>query len=669
MIFPEKNHRYKIKNQHKKEIEPSEVFLDHLIKKKEETGLSEKKFETPLNEKITRIVFSCFLFFLLILFFRVAYFQFIKGDVYSKASNQNRTRIQLVVPERGVVYDRNMKQLVWNNSSFNLVCDKRDLLALPSYGLKEIEEIARIIDKDPEEIKDKIENSENPRVLIFSNIPHQVLVLLESRINNFKGCKLESTFNRRYIDGSSLFHVLGFIRKISKEEVEKENNYSINDYIGKSGIEKYYENVLRGTPGKIEREKDAFGKKRGEETLNDPVTGNSLILHLDFGLQEKISESLKKNMERVGAEKAAVIALDPQTGGVIAMNSVPSVDNNFYSQAFTQQQWEEIELSESNLLLNRVTAGNYLTGSTIKPLIALAALEEEIISAEKKIFCPLELCLLNVYTGGRECFKDWEFHGWTDVRRAIAESVNPYFYIIGGGYTRPGFADSRLPSTFRGLGDEKMKKWLELFSWGKKTNIDLPDEKPGRVPDANWKKDHFQSLSEQNWTIGDNYNLSIGQGYIQITPLQIASSVSAIANGGTLYRPQIVNKIIDNSTTFEYVTSTNNFIGKVKKIEPEITRDNLADPQNIQTIKEGMRQAVTSGSARILNNLPFEVAAKTGTAQIPKQDHFHHWVTVFAPYENPEIVLTILVEEVEGLQSITLPVAKEVLEWYFENKQ
>ncbi len=659
--------KYKINTKRKDEIEFYEIFLDRLAKKKEEeSNLSEKKIEAPLDIKIIRIVLGCFLFLLLILFFRVSYFQTIKGDVYGQISERNKTRTHLSVPERGIIYDKSLKQLVWNDSSFDLICDKRYLFSSTIQGSEIINKISEIIEKDTEKLKEIIEKSEKSLILVEPNLSHQKLILIEANLEKLTGCNLEESFSRKYIESPSIFQFLGYTRRINEKEFAEKENYSINDYIGKSGIEKYYEDVLRGTPGIVRYEKDALGEKRGEETLTDSQPGKSLILHLDIDLQTKISESLEKNMERIGAQKAAAVAINPQNGGVLAMNSIPTVDNNFFNQLLTQEKWEEIKANGFNLLLNRAISGEYLTGSTIKPLIGLAALEEGIISAKKSLFAPLELCLLNRYSGLRECFRDWEFHGWTDMRRAIAESVNPYFYIIGGGYTRPGFADQRLPNSFQGLGDEKIKKWLNIFNWGEKTEIDLPSEIAGRVPDSEWKKNYFSNPSNQIWTIGDNYNLSIGQGDIRITPLQVATSFTAIANGSTIYQPQIVDKIIKNSSSLNYVTSTENLKNEIKNIEPKIIKENFADTENIEVIREGMRQAVTSGSARLLNDLPVKVAAKTGTAQIPKEGHFHHWLVLFAPYENPEIVLVFLVEEVEGLQSITLPVAKEVLSWYFK---
>ncbi len=669
MIFSEKNKRYKVNRQLKEDIEPHEIFLDKLARKKEEElGLSEQKLEVPLSEKITKFIFGIFLFIILALFAKTFHFQIIQGGNFSLLSEGNKTRILLIKPERGIIYDKNLKPLAENAPAFDLVCDKRDLFLSPFEGARKIKEIAGLIGKNPETLEKEIEESERSRVLVADNLSHETLVVLEAKINEFPGCEIEKNVIRNYFSGPLFFHLIGYTGKINKEELKIFKDYSVSDSIGKSGLERSYEDYLRGRPGKIQVEKDAFGNKKSEKLLELPEAGKNLILYLDSDLQTKIAEALEKSMKAVGGKRAAAVALDPRTGGVLALVSLPAIDNNLLNLPLTPEQWKELQTNELKPFLNRVVSGGYLTGSTIKPLIAAAALEENIISPDKNLYCPLELCLFNRYSGEKECYSDWKFHGWTDLRRAIAESVNPYFYMVGGGYIKPNFADGRLPQIFEGLGDSKIKKWLTLFNWGLKTGIDLPGEIEGRVPDSEWKKSYFQDTANQAWTIGDTYNLSIGQGYIRVSPLQVTTAFSAIANGGTLYQPEVVHYIINTSTSTNYATTyatTTEAISNKEEIKPKIIRENFADPQNLKIVREGMRQAVTDGSSRLLIDLPVKAAAKTGTAETPKKDYFHHWVTVFAPYEDPQIVLTVMIEEVEGLQSATLPVAQEVLNWYF----
>jgi penicillin-binding protein 2 len=229
------------------------------------------------------------------------------------------------------------------------------------------------------------------------------------------------------------------------------------------------------------------------------------------------------------------------------------------------------------------------------------------------------------------------------MRKAIAESCDVYFYTIGGGYkNQPG------------LGPSRIKKYLELFGWGNKTQIDLPGESEGFIPSPTWKKE----TKKENWWDGDTYNLSIGQGDILITPLQVATAFVAIANGGTLFQPQVVKQIIDNNKNV------------IEEIPSKILRENFIDPENLQVVREGMRMGVTGegaplASASSLNYLPVKVAVKTGTAETSKPNYYHKWITVFAPYDDPQIVLTIMIESVRDTQPTAIPVAKEVLNWYF----
>ena len=257
--------------------------------------------------------------------------------------------------------------------------------------------------------------------------------------------------------------------------------------------------------------------------------------------------------------------------------------------------------------------------------------------------CTGEVSIPNPYFPDKpSVFHDWKVHGWTDLRKALAQSCNVYFYLVGGGL-----------EDFNGLGVERIKKYLHLFGWGEIAGIDIPGEKKGLIPDPAWKEAYFENSADNIWRLGDTYNLSIGQGYIGITPLQVVASFGAIANGGKLYQPRIAHQILDAEKNV------------IETYNPKIIKENFIVPESLQIVREGMRDAVIYGSSVSLNSLPVEAAAKTGTAQIPRKDHYHSWVSFFAPYDNPEIVLTIIVEEVEEGQIAALPVAEETLNWYF----
>jgi penicillin-binding protein 2 len=642
--------KFKKKIKRIEEIEPQEIFLDNLAKKREaEIGLSEKKFEVLLSKNVFLRFLIIFFILIFFLFLKTFQLQIIEGKKYSQLSKENRQRTYLILPKRGVIYDKNGKQLVFNQPSFDLILDKRDL----KKGKKEREEIlkkiSQIIKKDFSQLKKEIEESDFSRILISENLDHQTLILLESKINSkeISGFQIEKNTIRDYLDGPIFSHLIGYTSKISKEEFKNLKNYSISDYIGKVGLEKSYEKVLRGEPGILEIERDAFGKKRSEKIISEPKEGKNLILHLDSELQKKIKESLLKNLKKRGGEKGVAVALDPKTGGVLALISFPDFDNNLFSKGIFKEKIEKILKDPLRPLFNRAISGEYSVGSTIKPLIALAALKEKIILPKEKINCQGVIFLEDPWHPKKFYkFQDWKVHGLTDLKKAIAESCNVYFYRLGGG-----------DKDFEGLGVNNIKKYLKLFGWGEISGIDLPGEEKGRIPDPQWKKNYFKNPEEKIWRKGDTYHLSIGHGYLLVTPLQVALAFSAIANGGKLLKPQVVKKIVDEKENL------------IKEFKPETIREDFIDQKDLQIVKEGMREAVIYGTAKILKNLPEKVACKTGTVESGKKGYYHHWIAVFAPYENPEIVLVILAEEIKGWQSAVLPVAKEVLKWYFEKER
>ncbi len=602
--------RRRIKLAFREDVEPHEILLDSLAEKEEkQLGLSEKKFEVPLLKKIIQGIFIfCFLAISLLLF-KTFQLQVIEGKSFNQLAEKNKFIIHQIQAERGVIYDKNMEQLVFNKLTFDLVCEGE----------------------------------------IVKNISHQELILFETRTNEYPNCQINTNVIREYKDGEVFAQILGYTGKIKREEFASAPEfYSISDFVGRTGVENYYESSLRKNPGKLRIERDVFGEMVSEEILSLPESGKSLVLWLDADLQRKLKEELEKKYKEIGARGATAIAMDPKTGGILALVSLPSFDNNLFQKGADPASLQSLldDPQKLNPLFNRAISGRYLIGSTIKPLIASAALEEKIISPQKRIYSagfievPHQYNPKIVYR-----FNDWTAHGWVDMKKAIAQSSNVYFYTIGGGY-----------GDQKGLGPTKIKEYLKLFGWQDLTGIDLPGEAAGFVPDIEWKK---KTLGE-GWWDGNTYQLSIGQEYLQITPLEVVTAITAIANRGKLLRPQVVQKIIDNSL---------GELNTIEEKEPEIIRENFINPENLQIVREGMRRAVTGfnspqASAVILNSLPITSAAKTGTAELGG-DRYNNWVTVFAPYEDPEIVLTIMIENVKGVQAAALPVAKAILNWYF----
>lgn len=636
------------------DIEPHEILLDKLAKRKEEElGISEKKFEVPLFKKIIQGLFISAIFIIFLLFAKTFQLQVIEGKNLLAQAKDNKFIIDEIQAERGVIYDRNLNQIVFNRPSFDLILEKGNLPQSGAEREKVLKEVSQILKVSFEDLEKKISESENPQVPISENLDYLTLITLETKISELPGFQIINNPVREYKDGETISHLIGFTGKIWAEELKTNPEvYSITDYIGRDGIEKSYEEFLRKNPGKLKIEKDALGNLISKEIIQYPESGKSLVLWLDSGLQKKIKEELGKEIQILGASGGVAVALDPKTGGVISLVSLPSFDSNLFQKGADQEELKKLLEDPKKLkpLFNRAISGQgYLTGSTIKPLIASAALEEKVISVNEKINCQGEIVVESKDVPGRiDIYHDWKTHGLTNIKKAIAESCNVFFYTVGGGYGERN-----------GLGPTRIKNYLELFGWGKKTGIDLPGEGEGFIPSPEWKKSYFKEKERQIWYDGDTYNLSIGQGFIAVTPLQVATAFSAIANGGKLLQPQVVKSIIG-------VSENSN-----QEIEPKIIRENFIDQNNLQIVREGMRQAVTSGSATgYLDLLPVSAAAKTGTAQTGKKDKygnelFYNWVTVFAPYEDPEIVLTIMIENVPQVSAVVLPIAKNVLEWYF----
>ncbi len=618
MFFSKRGLKIKRK---KVDIGPDEILIDALG---EEKDLANQP-EVPIGQKSVFIFSLLFLSIISLVFLRSFQFQILEHDKMLELSQKNQFISRSIKSQRGIIYDANLTPLVFNRSSASLYCDKDEFLKNHTNPQETIKNLASVLNVDPIRISDLI-REENKEIILVPNLDYSSSIIFEALSENFSGIYIKNESVRDYQKSQIFSHILGYYRKSG----------SI------TGLENSYNEILDFASGKIVIERDAKGRIISEKIESLPEAGQSLVLWIDAELQEKLYETIKNKLKDIGASKAVGIAMNPNTGGILALVSIPSYDNNLFSWGILDKDWQALQNDKSKPLLNRAISAKYPTGSTIKPLIAAAALEEKIISENLKFDCQGRIVVDNPYFPDKPyIFNDWRTHGLTSVTKAIAESCNVFFFTIGGGY-----------KNFKGLGVEKIKDYLEKFGWNQKTAIDLPGEVEGFIPDKEWKKNRF-SPPNNTWYPGDTYNLSIGQGYIGITPIEVISSVSALANGGRLLKPKLAKAVIDENKNI------------IQEFEPEIIREDIASQKTIEIVKRGMREGVTYGSSLMLNNLPVEAASKTGTAETGKKDVYHNWVTVFAPYKNPEIVLTILVEEVKGIQVATLPIARDVLNWYF----
>jgi penicillin-binding protein 2 len=361
-------------------------------------------------------------------------------------------------------------------------------------------------------------------------------------------------------------------------------------------------------------------------------------LTIDAELQRVAEESLKRVLHTYKKKRGAVIALDPRSGEILALVSLPGYDNNLFSKSISKEAFDVLINDPDKPLYSRAISGEYPPGSTFKLIIGAAALQEKLVT-ESTGFNSVG----GIYVD-KWFFPDWKAggHGWTNITKALAESVNTYFYTVGGGYQDQ-----------KGLGIEKIKEYGEKFGLSKPLGIDLPNEAGGFLPSEAWKEENKKEM----WYIGDTYHAAIGQGDLLVTPLQIAAWTSVFANGGTLYKPHLVREILDPD---------NNLITEVK---PIVLNQDFISPENVKIVNRGLRQTVTAGSAKGLANLPVLTAAKTGTAQWSSSKDPQAWITTFAPYDDPRIVVMVLVEEGGEGSRVSLPVAHDILNWWAIREQ
>jgi len=593
-----------------------------------------------LTDKKIIIFFGILLVGLILLLSKAVYLQVIKANYYHGLAEGNRVREIIIKTPRGMIYDRNQVPLVKNYPIFDVAITPIDLPTKKESRDVEIKNIASIINITPEAIEQII--GSYPKyttvpIAIRENILYEEALLIKIKGAEMAALSVETRNNREYINNSSLGHILGYIGKINEKEYEenKNNGYLLNDYIGKNGLELFYEDILRGKYGNKKIEVDAKGNEKKVLAITDAQKSKNLILSIDYKLQDKVKSILAKALTRLNKTTGVVVLEDPRNGEILAMVSLPDFDNNLFASGISTEKYNQLANDENKPLFDRSIKGTYPPGSTIKPVIGAAALQEKVVT-DKTSF---------LSTGGitvfeRYFFPDWNLsgHGLTNIYRAIAWSVNTYFYIVGGGY-----------EDFKGLGLDNLLKYFEFAGLGQKTGIDIYGESAGFLPTPEWKK----QAKNEDWYIGDTYHISIGQGDLLVTPLQIANYTSMIANGGTLFIPHLVKNIINVET------------GNNESQDNKIINNNKFAEENLKIIRRAMRETVISGSAQSLQNVGVSVAGKTGTAQWHPDKENHAWFTGFAPYENPEVAITVLVEEGKEGSTVAVPIAREILDYYF----
>ncbi|NCN24691.1 penicillin-binding protein 2 [Candidatus Berkelbacteria bacterium CG_4_9_14_3_um_filter_39_23] len=595
--------------------------------------------KTSSEKSVPHFTFYYFILFVLVLIFgaRLVNLQVVEGAKNLYLAEGNRIRLSKISAPRGIIFDRNDTALVQNILRY-------DIEIIPNQMPNSIEErvailakLSDFLEQDLAGIKDKIFGKNmysSDAVVVKEDISQADALVYQIKFEEMEGVLVAIKPLRKYDDDFGLAHIVGYIGKITEDELTDRAKYAITDWIGKIGLELFYEDKLRGQYGQTQIEVNAKGRLQRVIATLPAVKGEDIKLSLDLNLQKKAFENLKIAVEK-GNGKGVAIATNPQNGEILSLVSLPSYNNNAFVKPDMKEEVHRLFTDEARPLVNRAISGLYPIGSTIKPLVATIALSNKVVSESYKVDTPLEIVIGDFH------FPDWKDHGLTDIRRALAESNNIFFYALGGGWDK-----------IKGLGIDRLASGLKKFRLNQITGIDLIGEKKGIVPDPEWKK----KTKSEPWYLGDTYHMSIGQGDIVATPIELLSAIASIASGGRYYAPHL---ILDS---------------RAKPLEEKIAGEN-----DLRVVREGMKMAWDEGSARSIqgikdkNGNDVSGGAKTGTAQTGRKnqngdDITHGWFVAFAPYENPEIAVLVLVEEGGDGYTTALPVAKEILKEYFREE-
>ena len=564
---------------------------------------------------------------------RLWHLQIREGPYYRDLSENNRTRQVLLEPARGLIYDRHGVLLANNVPSFSLYVTLEDVKDREVL----VEQLADLLGLDPALIRKKL-GVKGAKLLprkIKDRMTLRDAMLVESHRLDLPGVMVEVESQRNYPGGVTAAHLLGYVGEISPEQLEKPEFSGLHQgsIVGQYGVEKSFDRHVRGQAGQKNVEVDALGHEKRAAVVEKPQAGNDLYLTIDVRLQ-KVAEDL------LGQEYGAIVALDPTNGDILAMASRPGFDPNVLSRELTPKQWVEIVQDEGRPLNNRASQGQYPPGSTFKVPMAVAALETKTMAPSSTVFCN------GGYQFGKRIYHDWKAsgHGAVDLHTALVHSCDVYFYTVG-----------------QRMGIDVMAEFGREFGLGQGTGVELPSERAGIMPSTAWK----QKAKNEPWLPGETVSAAIGQGYVTVTPLQMASLIGTVANDGVNYRPRLVHAVMDRVT------------GNLQEL-PAVPRGRIkAKPETFRIVKEALADVVTKGTATRAKSSLVTIGGKTGTAQvaalrtgpeenIPKKFRDHAWFVAFAPVESPKIAVAVLAEHMGHGGSAAAPLAKEVIETYMK---
>lgn len=563
---------------------------------------------------------------------------------YQVRSNDNRIKLVPVAPNRGIIYDRNGVVLAENRPVYSLEVVPEQVKSWDE-PLKGLQQLLGIDDDTISDFKESLKGVRRfNRVTLLEEMTEKQVAEFSVNQYRYPGFSVEGRLKRYYPYGDAMTHVLGYVARINDKDLQdladkdQLSNYAATHEIGKLGVERYYESLLHGQVGYMEVEVNNRGRVIRTLRFEPPVPGKDLYLNIDLGLQLKAQELL-------AGHRGSIVAMDPHTGGILAMASAPSYDPNLFVRGITSKEYNKLLHSPDRPLINRSTQGRYPPASTVKPFMALVGLEEGEITPTSKIWDPGYFELPNVDHKWRD-WKRWG-HGWVDMKKAISESCDTYFYQLA-----------------LDLGIDRIHNWMTKFGFGQYSGIDIHEETNGVMPSRSWKERRFR----QPWYIGDTIPIGIGQSYWTVTPVQLATAVTIMANAGVYHTPKLL-------------MATGSPTGIIK-LPPEDKPEVKASPLHWHEVEAAMRFTVTSphGSAhKALNDAPYTATGKTGTAQVINigQDEKYDAKKVaerhrdnamfitYAPYETPKIVVAVALENViGGGGSVAAPLARQVLDYY-----
>ncbi len=569
--------------------------------------------------KRLRIAYYIVLAVFVILIMRLWQIQILQGREYKEIDKQNRIRILTIPASRGVIFDRNGVPLVKNIPTFDLTVRREDLNKSP----EDLKRLGLLIGMKVEYLKSRIERDHLQPfmpLVIKKDISFKEVAKIEAKKSDIPGVQVNVVEGREYVFGTSTAHLLGYIgveEKMTSPVVSE-------PFVGKAGIEKVYNTVLSGIPGKKIIEVNAAGDIIRTVRIYRPIRGQDINLTIDINLQLEADRVMK-------GKSGAIVAMNPRNGEILALYSAPSFDPNLFSRGISEREWKGLLSDPRRPLINRAIQSTYAPGSTFKIVTAIAALEEGIITGQTRYYCSGGIYLGRLF----RCWKS-EGHGSVDLYKAIVESCDVYFYEIG-----------------KRMDINTLAQYAFDLGLGKKTGIELEGESMGIVPTTEWKK---TAIGEE-WYKGETLNTAIGQGYLSVTPLQMARLVSAIVNGGRLYRPYLIKKP-ENNLEPESIL-------KIKQEYLKMIRDAL-----VGVVEE------EKGTGYLARSDIVSIGGKTGTTQVigvdedikevPRQYRDHAWFVAYAPVNDPEIVVVVFVEHGGHGSTGAAPIAKRIIETYFE---